>query len=355
MTAGTTRSSTRLTTGDHGAASGPALELRDLSVSFRTATGPVQAVDSVSLSCAPGQVVGLVGESGCGKSTLARAAMGLLPGSATTTGQVLVQGRETSGLGAEEHRRLRGDVISMVVQDPATSLDPTAGIGAQVAETVRAHRAVGRREARRLAVAQLQAVGIPDAAARYGDAPHRFSGGMRQRVVIAAALVNDPAVLVADEPTTALDVTIQAQVLELVRALCVQRGTAVLLITHDLGVVSQVCDHVAVMYAGQVVERAPAAELFREPRHPYTRALLAALPSREVAAGELAVIPGQVPDLGDPPTGCRFASRCAHRAEVCATRPPDVRTGAAEVACWLHVPGAHPEGLPAAEPPVAPS
>ena len=331
---------------------GPALELRELSVSFATSAGPVRAVDAVSLTCGAGEVVGLVGESGCGKSTLARAAMGLLPGSASTSGQVLVQGRETAHLSAEEHRRLRGDVISMVVQDPGTSLDPTAGIGSQVAETVRAHRPVGRREARRRAVAQLEAVGIHDAAQRYGDPPHRFSGGMRQRVVIAAALVNDPAVLVADEPTTALDVTIQAQVLDLVRTLCLERGTAVLLITHDLGVVAQVCDRVAVMYAGQIIERAPASELFREPRHPYTRALLAALPSKDVPAGELEVIPGQVPDLVDPPTGCRFASRCAHRADVCATRPPDVAVpavgatgGGAEVACWLHVPGAHPQGL----------
>ena len=331
---------------------GPVLELRGVGVRFPGGSTTVHAVDDVDLSVDAGQIVGLVGESGCGKSTLARAAMGLLPPGAEMDGDVVVAGQRTAELTEEGRRRLRGATISMVVQDPSTSLDPTTGVGGQVAETVRAHRKVSPRQARALALAQLEEVGIVDAASRYRDPPHRFSGGMRQRVVIAAALVNDPQVLIADEPTTALDVTVQAQVLALMRVLCTERGTGVLLITHDLAVVAQVCDHVVVMYAGQVVEAAPAAELFADPRHPYTRALLAALPTPGVAPGGLAVIEGRVPDLAEPPTGCRFAERCPARMEVCALPPPRVRVDAADVACWLHVPAdqrpvlATPAGAP---------
>lgn len=319
-------------------ASAPVLELRGLSVGLPGEAGTVHAVDEVDLSVHAGEIVALVGESGCGKSTLARAAMGLLPPGADVRGEVVVDGQETTALSEEGRRRLRGATMSMVLQDPSTSLDPTAGIGGQVAETVRAHRRVSARQARALALAQLEEVGIVDAAARYRDPPHRFSGGMRQRVVVAAALVNDPQVLIADEPTTALDVTVQAQVLALMRTLCTERGTGVLLITHDLAVVAQVCDRVAVMYAGQVVETAPADELFAAPRHPYTRALLSALPTPGVAHGELAVIEGRVPDLVDPPTGCRFAERCPSRMDVCVLPPPRVEVASTEVACWLHVP-----------------
>ena len=311
-----------------------ALALTDLSVSFLVDGAFVPAVDHVSLSVGRGEIVGLVGESGCGKSTLANAVMGLLPGSATVSGSVLLDGRELVGLDDEELRSLRGDAVSMVFQDPATSLDPIWPVGDQVAETIRAHRAVSRRDARTEAVRLMTEVGIPAAAERYADPPHRLSGGMRQRIVIAAALANSPQVLLADEPTTALDVTIQAQILALIGSLREQRGTAVLLITHDLGVVAQVCDRVGVMYAGQLVEVGTAQELFDHPQHPYTRALLAALPSASSAGGRLADIPGQVPDLAHHTAGCRFASRCRLRTEVCEQAPALEGSPTSAVACW---------------------
>ena len=312
----------------------PALAVTDLRVGFTVPSGTVSAVDGVSLTVAPGQIFGLVGESGCGKSTLANAVMGLLPAQAQAAGSVLLDGEQILGAEADRLRELRGDRIAMIFQDPSTSLDPTFSIGEQVAETIRAHRPVSRAQARERAVQLLGQVGIPDAGARYGDPPHRFSGGMRQRVVIAAALANDPTVLIADEPTTALDVTIQAQILRLIAALCREQGTAVLLITHDLGVVAQVCDRVGVMYAGQLVEEAPVAELFAAPQHPYTRALLAALPSAEAEPGRLAVIPGQVPDLSGALPGCRFLDRCDRARAECVERPQPVAVGATTVACW---------------------
>ena len=313
---------------------GPALAMTDLRVGFTVPSGTVSAVDGVSLTVQPGQIVGLVGESGCGKSTLANAVMGLLPAQAQATGSVLLDGEQILAADPDRLRELRGDQIAMIFQDPSTSLDPTFSIGDQVAETIRAHRPVSRSQARERAVQLLGQVGIPDAAARYADPPHRFSGGMRQRVVIAAALANDPTVLIADEPTTALDVTIQAQILRLIAALCREQGTAVLLITHDLGVVAQVCDRVGVMYAGQLVEEAPVADLFATPQHPYTRALLAALPSAEAEPGRLAVIPGQVPDLSGALPGCRFLDRCDRARAECVERPQPVAVGATTVACW---------------------
>jgi oligopeptide/dipeptide ABC transporter ATP-binding protein len=227
---------------------------------------------------------------------------------------------------------MRGNTMSMVFQDPATSLDPTYSVGSQIAETLRAHTTMTAKEARARATELLALVGIPDPAARYDDPPQRLSGGMRQRVVIGAALANQPALLLADEPTTALDVTIQAQILELLGTLVRQLGSTVLLITHDLGVVAQVCDRVGVMYAGQLVEVAPVAELFADPKHPYTRALLDALPTR--GARHLTVIDGQVPNLLDPPAGCRFADRCPRRMEACSTAPALTAHGDRSVACW---------------------
>ena len=312
----------------------PALTVTDLRVGFDVRGGTVSAVDGVSLTVEPGQIVGLVGESGCGKSTLANAVMGLLPAQAHTSGSVRLGGEQVLGADADRLRELRGDRIAMIFQDPSTSLDPTFSIGEQVAETIRAHRKVSRAQARARAVELLGQVGIPDAAARFSEPPHRFSGGMRQRVVIAAALANDPSVLIADEPTTALDVTIQAQILRLIATLCREHGTAVLLITHDLGVVAQVCDRVGVMYAGQLVEEAPVAELFAAPQHPYTRALLAALPSADAEPGRLAVIPGQVPDLSGELPGCRFLDRCGRARSECRERPQPVTIGATTVACW---------------------
>ncbi len=312
----------------------PVLELDQVHVDYLGDSGTVSAVSSVSLALQPGETFGLVGESGCGKSTLSLAVMGLLPDGARVSGKIRFQGRDLLTMSREERRRLRGDEVSMIFQDPATSLDPTFGVGVQVAETISAHRRTGRRAARQRATGLLGDVGIPDAAARYDDAPHRFSGGMRQRVVIGAALANDPVLVLADEPTTALDVTIQAQVLNLLADLKRRTGSTVLLITHDLGVVAQVCDRVGVMYAGQLVEVAGVRELFRAPRHPYTRALLAALPTRFRGAGELQVIEGQVPDLADPPPGCRFADRCPHRMSRCSTMPELRQTGQGSVACW---------------------
>ncbi len=312
------------------------LELEHLHVRFAAAEGTVSAVSDVSLEIAEGEIFGLVGESGCGKTTLATAVMGLLPRTATTDGSIRFQERELVGLGAEEYRTLRGDRISMVFQDPMTSLDPAFTVGEQVAETIRAHRPVDKAAARDRSLALLKDVGIPEAEHRYDDPPHRLSGGMRQRVVIATALANEPALLLADEPTTALDVTIQAQVLDLLRDLRDRHRTTIVLITHDLGVIAQICDRVGVMYAGQLVEVAPVEDVFRVPRHPYTRALLEALPSAEHARGELRVIGGRVPDLADPPPGCRFAPRCPHRMDECAIVPHLAHeTAAHAVACWL--------------------
>jgi peptide/nickel transport system ATP-binding protein len=312
------------------------LALEHLDVGFMTEAGRVSAVSDVSLAIAEGEIFGLVGESGCGKTTLAMALMGLLPATARVTGSVRFQGVELVGLPAEDLRRLRGDRLSMIFQDPMTSLDPTFPIGDQVAETITAHRDVDPRDARRRALELLEDVGIPEPERRFGDAPHRLSGGMRQRVVIATALANEPALVLADEPTTALDVTIQSQVLDLLRDLRTRLQTTIVLITHDLGVIAQICDRVGVMYAGQLVEVAPVSEIFRTPRHPYTQALLAALPTQQQAPGSLRVIPGRVPNLADPPPGCRFSTRCPYVMDECAEVPPLAHeTDEHLIACWL--------------------
>ncbi len=284
------------------------LTFSDVSVSFPAGDGSrTTAVDSVSLEVRRGEIFGIVGESGSGKSTLANTVLGLLPTSASVSGAVDVNGRDVRGLSEAELRRVRGDEVAMIFQDSSASLDPTWSVGDQIAETIRAHRPISRRAAKQQAVALMDEVGIPDAAARYSDAPHRLSGGMRQRIVIAAALANDPRLLIADEPTTALDVTIQAQVLGLIDRLRRDHGTTVLLITHDLGVVASVCDRVGVMYAGRLLEVGTTAELFARPTHPYTRALLAASPGRGTRGERLPVIPAewsveslQVRESGDP-------------------------------------------------------
>jgi peptide/nickel transport system ATP-binding protein len=312
------------------------LGLEHVDVGFATEDGRVSAVSDVSLSVSEGEIFGLVGESGCGKTTLAMALMGLLPATAHVAGSVRFQGLELLDLPPEELRKLRGDRISMIFQDPMTSLDPTFPVGEQVAETITAHRDVNDARARERALGLLGEVGIPEPERRFGDAPHRLSGGMRQRIVIATALANEPALVLADEPTTALDVTIQAQVLDLLRDLRTRLQTTIVLITHDLGVVAQICDRVGVMYAGQLVEVAPVAEIFRSPRHPYTQALLAALPTQQQVPGSLRVIPGRVPNLADPPPGCRFSTRCPYVMDVCATVPPLAHeTDEHLIACWL--------------------
>ncbi len=269
------------------------LAFTDVSVRFGSGEDVVPAVDSVSLTLEPGEIFGIVGESGSGKSTLANTVLGLLPRTAHVDGSVALGGRELLGLPEKELRRVRGDEVSMIFQDASASLDPTWGVGDQIAETLRAHRPLSRREAKVRALALMAEVGIPDPAARYADAMHRLSGGQRQRIVIAAALANDPQVLIADEPTTALDVTIQAQVLALIERLRRDHGTTVLLITHDLGVIASVCDRVGVMYAGQLLEVGTTSELFARPQHPYTRALLAASPGRAPRGERLPVIPAE--------------------------------------------------------------
>ncbi len=269
------------------------LTFTDVSVQFDTGDGAAPAVSSVSLTIERGEIFGIVGESGSGKSTLANTVLGLLPQSATVTGSVAVSGREVLGLSESELRAVRGNEVSMIFQDASASLDPTWSVGDQIAETLRAHRRLSRREAKSRAIALMSEVGIPDPAERYSDAMHRLSGGQRQRIVIAAALANDPQVLIADEPTTALDVTIQAQVLTLIERLRRDHGTTVLLITHDLGVIASVCDRVGVMYAGKLLEVGTTTELFARPQHPYTRALLAASPGRAPRGERLPVIPAE--------------------------------------------------------------
>ena len=267
------------------------------NVGVRFATGDAvpsaPAVDGVSLELNRGEIFGIVGESGSGKSTLANAVMGLLPADAALTGSICVNGREVVGLDEDVLRRMRGHEMAMIFQDASASLDPTWSVGDQIAETVRAHTALSRRAAQARAIGLMTEMGIPNASARYSDVPHRFSGGMRQRIVIAAALANNPQLLIADEPTTALDVTIQAQVLQLIDRLRRDHGTTVLLITHDLGVVSQVCDRVGVMYGGRLLEVGATRALFAKPTHPYTRALIAANPAGAPRGSRLPVIPAE--------------------------------------------------------------
>jgi oligopeptide/dipeptide ABC transporter ATP-binding protein len=315
----------------------PLLELRGVSIDFQVEEGWLSAVDDANLEIPEGEIVGLVGESGCGKTTLAMAIVGLLAPNARLRGEIHFRGTDLTRLPEAERRKLRGGQIGMVFQDPLSSLDPAFAVGSQVADTIQVHARVSPREAKARAIELLREVGIPSPAERYADPPHRFSGGMRQRVVIAAALANDPALVLADEPTTALDVTIQAQILLLLRTLAEDHHTTIVLIAHDLGVVAQLCQRVGVMYAGQLVEVSPVADLFAKPLHPYTQALLAALPTAEHAPGTLNIVEGQVPDLTDPPPGCRFASRCPRRMDVCSKRPLMLEQGVEHsVACWLY-------------------
>ena len=306
------------------------LRLDHVSVRY----GAASALSDVSLEVAEGEIFALVGESGCGKTTLAMSIMGLLPGSVSVEGTIEFLGRDLTALGEDERAALRGDRISMVFQDPAAALDPAFSIGEQIAETIRTHKRVGAREAKTRALRLLQEVGIPDAPRRYRDPPHRFSGGMQQRVVIATALANEPALLIADEPTAALDVTIQAQILSLMRELRRRHRTTILLIAHDFGVVAQLCDRAGVLYAGQLVEVASVADLFSGARHPYTGALLAALPTMGQPRGSLPAAPGQVPDLVAAPPGCRFQPRCPLRRPECDVVPPLAAHGDHLTACW---------------------
>jgi oligopeptide transport system ATP-binding protein len=303
----------------------PVLDVRGLKTVFRTRSGEVHAVNSVSFHLQPGELLGVVGESGSGKSVTMMSLIGLLPSPPADVrgGQVLLEGRDLLSIGPDALREVRGAEVGFVFQDPMTSLNPVFTVGNQIMEPLRTHLGMTRAQAETRAAELLDLVGIPDARKRLKSYPHEFSGGMRQRVMIAIALACDPKVLIADEPTTALDVTIQAQILELVRDLRSKLGMAIVWITHDLGVIAGIADRVMVMYAGQVVEQAPVAELFANPRHPYTRALLKTIPSISGArADRLQVIQGQPPILGAAPTACPFRARCAHAFDRCARENP---------------------------------
>ena len=302
----------------------PLLAVEDLSIMIGRQAQNL--VDGVSFSVMPGETLCIVGESGCGKSVTALALMGLLqtPPVSVTGGRVRFDGRDLLGLSAEAWSALRGDRMAMIFQEPMTALNPAFTIGDQIIESVMRHRDIGIDAARAHALDMLERVGIPAARTRLDAYPHQLSGGMRQRAMIAMALANDPSLLIADEPTTALDVTIQAQVLQLIRDLQQESGTALILITHDLGVVAEVADKVAVMYAGRIVEAAPVEALFNDPQHPYTLGLIGSLPGLEAGArgARLATIPGLVPAPENMPAGCRFADRCPFADAACAEAPP---------------------------------
>jgi len=301
------------------------LSIRDLGVRFRLPDREAVAVDGVSLDLKPGEVLGIVGESGSGKSQILYAMMGLLAANGRASGRVLFQGQDLLALRPRDLDRVRGDALAMIFQDPMTSLNPYMRVGDQLAEGLMVHKGLSKAEARAEAVRMLDRVRIPDAAARSRRFPHEFSGGMRQRVMIAMALLAKPRLLLADEPTTALDVTIQAQVLDLMAELGRETGTAIILVTHDLGVVARLCDRVIVLYGGRVMEEAPAETLFDAPAHPYTRGLLAAMPRLETAlTPRLGTIPGS-PRSGGAARGCPFVDRCEVRLPVCATDRPALR------------------------------
>ena len=302
----------------------PLIQIEDLRVLFRGDDGRIMhAVDAVDLSVTHGATLGLVGESGCGKSVTSLAIMGLLPKRSTEiSGSIRFDGFDLLETSDETLRDLRGNRLAMIFQEPMTSLNPSFTIGDQIIETILRHRGGSRRSARDRAIELLRRVHIPSPEKRIDDYPHKLSGGMRQRVMIAMALACDPRLLIADEPTTALDVTLQAQILDLMRELKAASGAAIILITHDLGVVAEVCDEVAVMYAGEIVERATVDELFASPQHPYTVGLLGSIPRLDRRTEHLATIEGMVPNMSKPPGGCRFAARCPFVSDICLKAPP---------------------------------
>ena len=314
------------------------LEVENLSVQFPTRRGTLTAVDSISFSIAPGEVLGVVGESGAGKSMTGLAVIGLLePPGRISAGQVRLEGRRIDRLKQHEMRRIRGRRIGVIFQDPLTSLNPLYTIGQQLEETILTHLPLSKAQARERALSLLREVGIPAPEARYSNYPHHFSGGMRQRVVIALALAADPQLLIADEPTTALDVSIQAQIIQLLKRLAAERGAAVMLITHDMGVIAETAQRVAVMYAGRIVEIGPVREVIHAPRHPYTVGLMGSIPRISSAQATLVQIDGAMPRLNAIPRGCAFNPRCPRRFERCLVERPDlVQAGASRAACWLH-------------------
>ena len=318
------------------------LNIENLHVSFDTYAGEVHAVRGVDLHIASGEVLAVVGESGCGKSVTAQTIMKLnpMPPARIKEGSITLDGIDIVDAGEKQMEDIRGRLVSMIFQDPMTCLNPTMKVGKQIVETIQNHQKLSREEAHKEAIRRLEMVQIPNAAQRAEEYPHQFSGGMRQRAMIAMALSCKPKLLIADEPTTALDVTIQAQIMQLMATLRKETGTAIILITHDLGVVANLADRVAVMYAGRVMEQGTVRDIFYHPAHPYTRALLRSLPTIDTDRGaQLVSIPGTPPDLYAPPEGCEFASRCSECMKLCrANRPPMYTAGEGHIAsCWkLH-------------------
>ena len=321
------------------------LTLEQLSVSFSTDDGILPAVHAVSLSLPPAGITCLVGESGCGKSLTARAILHLLPENAHISGRILFRGRDLRTMPPEEMRALRGRHIAMIFQEPMTSLNPVLKVGMQTAEPLRLHLGLSRSEARQEVIRLFSEVGIPAAESRYDDYPHQLSGGMRQRVMIAMALACNPGILIADEPTTALDVTIQAQIMHLLADLKEGQDTSIILITHDLGVVAQIAQSVMVMYAGQAVEYAGVKSIFKDPLHPYTRGLLRSLPVLGEEKDSLYSIKGNIPSPKDYPEGCRFAPRCEKACEKCRKAPPPLTAlpDGRKVRCWIYAGGENDE------------
>jgi len=317
---------------------GPLLEVRNLRVEFPTRRGTLVAVDDISLSIAPGEVLGVVGESGAGKSMTGAAVIGLLePPGRIAAGEVKLNGLRIDNLPYEEMRKIRGREIGAIFQDPLTSLNPLYTVGQQLIETITTHLNMSSGHARKRAIELLASTGIPAPDRRIDHFPHQFSGGMRQRVVIALALAAEPKLVIADEPTTALDVSIQAQIIALLKKLCRDHGTAVMLVTHDMGVIAETADRVAVMYAGRIVEIGPVADVIHRPQHPYTVGLMGSIPTFGDAGDRLAQIDGSMPRLTEIPRGCAFHPRCVHAFDRCRRERPELLpAGTSRAACWLH-------------------
>jgi peptide/nickel transport system ATP-binding protein len=316
----------------------PVLSVRDLKVEFVTRRGILKAIDGVSFDIAPGEVLGVVGESGAGKSLTGTAIIGLIdPPGRISGGEVRLKGERIDNLPKEAMRKIRGKRIGMIFQDPLTSLNPLFKVSEQLVETIQVHTDMNAQQARERAIGLLTEVGIPAPEKRIDGYPHEFSGGMRQRVVIALALAAEPELIIADEPTTALDVSVQAQIITLLKKLCRERGTAVMLVTHDMGVIAETADRVAVMYAGRIAEIGPVREVVKNARHPYAKGLMGAIPTLETNESRLIQIPGSMPRLTAIPTGCAFNPRCSEVFARCHVERPDpIRVGNADVACWLY-------------------
>jgi peptide/nickel transport system ATP-binding protein len=314
------------------------LQVQNLIVEFPHRRGTLRALDDISFEIAPGEILGVVGESGAGKSLTGASIIGLLePPGRIASGQVMLEGQRIDNLSHDQMRHIRGRKIGAIFQDPLTSLNPLYTVGRQLTETIQAHLPVDIAEARRRAVGLLEDTGIPAAAERIDHYPHQFSGGMRQRVVIALALAAEPKLIVADEPTTALDVSIQAQIIQLLKRVCRDRGAAVMLITHDMGVIAETCDRVAVMYAGRIAEVGPVHEVINQPAHPYSMGLMAAIPDITIERERLHQIDGAMPRLNAIPPGCAYNPRCPRAFARCSVERPDLlEAGATRAACWLH-------------------